>query len=473
MAHLVEKFPIDLNSFKKEGLKLDPKKPQLSKEEKEALQVQYPAFARYDCLFHRHCLCSRCGAYDTVPEVCMLLALMEGDPSKYVPILWDEAGHRVATQYLLSALEGSLPPEHLLHYRAANSRLPGHPELGLTPGVKFSSGRLGHVWPLVNGVALANRDKAVFCLGSDGSQQEGNDAEAARLAVAQNLNVKIFIDDNNVTIAGHPSEYLKGFSVAKTLEGHGLKVITAQGEDFDNLWSAVAEAVNYNGPAAGPSTSIVIAAGAVFKWCYLVVSKRVMAPGIPDIEGTTHAHDVIPVVSATKYLEKRGLGKLAAIYNEIKPSPNPYLFLGSTKEVGANRVIFGEAVNMVLDTMSPEEAKAKVLVIDCRLDYLRIRHVFTRSSAISGGRRRCAATKGRQGGVECGRAIQRRQDLPGVALEVDARRPGQDSGGGKGHLKESSREIDYFQARYSGETLEELRNWNVGVTTTEANRSFS
>ncbi len=121
-------------------------------------------------------------------------------------------GHRVATQYLLAALEGHIPTDHLLQYRAANSKLPGHPELGLTPGVKFSSGRLGHMWPLVNGVALANRDKTVFCLGSDGSQQEGNDAEAARLAVAKNLNVKLIIDDNNVTIAGHPSEYLKALS---------------------------------------------------------------------------------------------------------------------------------------------------------------------------------------------------------------------------------------------------------------------
>jgi hypothetical protein len=45
--------------------------------------------------------------------------------------------------------------------------------------------------PLVNGVALANKDKISICLGSDGSFQEGNDAEAARLAVAQNLNVKV------------------------------------------------------------------------------------------------------------------------------------------------------------------------------------------------------------------------------------------------------------------------------------------
>ena len=78
----------------------------------------------------------------------------------------------------MSAVDGYIPAEHLLHYREANSKLPGHPELGLTPGVKFSSGRLGHMWPLVNGVAMGNPGKTVFCLGSDGSQQEGDDAEA-------------------------------------------------------------------------------------------------------------------------------------------------------------------------------------------------------------------------------------------------------------------------------------------------------
>ena len=37
---------------------------------------------------------------------------------------------------------------------------------------------------------------------------EGNNAEAARLAVANNLNVKWIIDDNNVTIAGNPETYM-------------------------------------------------------------------------------------------------------------------------------------------------------------------------------------------------------------------------------------------------------------------------
>ncbi|KAI4526004.1 thiamine diphosphate-binding protein [Schizophyllum commune Loenen D] len=352
MSGTAAPFPIDLKQYKK--IKLDPTNPKLTDEQKQTLTANINLLRDAIVLFTatgaaRGVSGHTGGAFDTVPEVCLILSLFDAAPEKFVPIIFDEAGHRVATQYLLAALEGSLPAEHLLHYREANSKLPGHPELGLTPGVKFSSGRLGHVWPLVNGVALANKDKTVFCLGSDGSQQEGDDAEAARLAVAQGLNVKLLIDDNDVTIAGHPSEYMKGYELQKTLEGHGLKVVTVQGEDLDSLWGGVHEILNYDGPAA-------------------VVSKRLMAPGVDDIEGTPHGHDVIPVKAALNYLKKRGHPDYSNILLEIKPNANPYLFVGSTKESAANRAIFGEAVNKVLDTLSKEEAAKKVLVIDSDLE---------------------------------------------------------------------------------------------------------
>ncbi|KZT07582.1 thiamine diphosphate-binding protein [Laetiporus sulphureus 93-53] len=347
------KFPIDLKSLKK--VTLNPTQPKLTEQQRAALlhnvQIMRDAIVLFTATGAARGVSGHTGgAYDTVPEVCLLLSLFNHSDD-YVPILFDEAGHRVATQYLLSAIEGHIPAEHLLHYREANSKLPGHPELGLTPGVKFSSGRLGHVWPWVNGIALANRSKTVFLLGSDGSQQEGNDAEAARLAVAQNLNVKLIIDDNDVTIAGHPSQYLKGYDLNKTLTGHGLKVLTVQGEDIDALWGALCEIITYNGPAA-------------------VVCKRVMAPGIADIEGSTHGHDVIPVKAAIKYLTSRGYPESvsADILNNIKPTAVPYLYIGSTKEVGANRVVFGEAVNLVLDKLTKEEAAAKVMVIDSDLE---------------------------------------------------------------------------------------------------------
>jgi transketolase len=54
-----------------------------------------------------------------------------------------------------------MPAERLLHYREYNARLPGHPEKGHTPGVEFSSGRLGHMWAFANGVAMANPGKVI------------------------------------------------------------------------------------------------------------------------------------------------------------------------------------------------------------------------------------------------------------------------------------------------------------------------
>ena len=98
----------------------------------------------------------------------------------------------------------------------------------------------------------------------------------------------------------------------------------------------------------------------------VVIAKRKMAPGVPDIEGSSHGHDVIPVKGALKYFEKRGYpaGFGADILNNIKPYAFPYLYIGSSKELGANRVVFGEAVNLVLDKLSKEEAAKKVMVID-------------------------------------------------------------------------------------------------------------
>jgi len=289
------------------------------------------------------------GPYDTVPEVVILDALFRGAADQVVPIFFDEAGHRVGTQYLMAVLHGELPAEQLMHYREADSKLPGHPELGLTPGVKFSSGRLGHMWPYVNGVALANPGKAVFCLGSDGSQQEGNDAEAARLAVAQHLNVKLIIDDNDVTIAGHPSKYLPGFTVAKTLAGHGMKVLEGDGEDVDGVYSRICEAMNTPGPVA-------------------VINKRPMCVGIEGLEGSTHGHDVISVEKAIAFLEKRGHSDAVAVLKSIEKPKNPYKFLGIGDKWDSNRNVFGDAVVAVLGRMSESDRKEKVLVIDSDLE---------------------------------------------------------------------------------------------------------
>lgn len=345
-------FPIDLSAYQR--IKLDPTQPTLTPDQKAALQANIQ-LCRDAIVFFTATGAAKGvgghtgGPYDTVPEVVILDAFFRGAPDRFVPIFFDEAGHRVATQYLWAALNHDLPAEQLMRYREAHSTLPGHPELGLTPGVKFSSGRLGHMWPYVNGVALAHPDKAVFCLGSDGSQQEGNDAEAARMAVAKNINVKLLIDDNDVTIAGNPSHYLPGFNLAKTLSGHGLTVLEGDGEDLEGLYSRICQAINTPGPIA-------------------VINKRPMAVGIEGLEGSNHGHDVISVKLALQYLEARGRTAAVEYLKSIEKPQNTYTFLGSSSETGANRNVFGDAVVSILGRMSEADRKQKVLCVDSDLE---------------------------------------------------------------------------------------------------------
>ncbi|MBE9113636.1 transketolase [Nodosilinea sp. LEGE 07298] len=345
-------FPIDLGAYQQ--ISLDASNPTLTDEQRSALAANIQ-LCRDAIVFFTATGAARGvgghtgGPYDTVPEVMILDALFRGAGDKYVPIFFDEAGHRVATQYLMSVLNGDMPAEQLMQYRAANEKLPGHPELGLTPGVKFSSGRLGHMWPYVNGVALANPGKVAFCLGSDGAQQEGDDAEAARFAVANHVNVKILVDDNDVTIAGHPSQYMGGYSVKKTLEGHGLTVLEGDGEDLDGLYANICKAINTPGPVA-------------------VINKRAMAVGIEGIEGSTHGHDVISVKAAIAYLTAKGHTAAVEILEGIKAPKNTYEFMGSSKNVGANRNVFGDAMVEVLGEMDEMARKESVLVVDSDLE---------------------------------------------------------------------------------------------------------
>jgi transketolase N-terminal domain/subunit len=345
-------FPIDLGKFKE--LSIDPfSTDKLSDQQKADLKSNIE-LCRDTIVFFTACGSASGygghtgGAFDTVPEVMLLDAFFRARPDKFVPIFFDEAGHRVATQYLMSVLRGHMDANQLTQYRVGHAKLPGHPELGYTPGVEFSSGRLGHMWPYVNGVALANPDKIVVCLGSDGSQMEGNDAEAARLAVAHNLNVKLLIDDNDVTIAGHPSDYFKGYSVEGTLQGHGMVAKTCQGEDIDSLYAAVRNSMVYNGP-------------------YAVVSKRKMSPGIEGIEGECEGHDAIPAAKGIGYLEARGYKDAVAHLKSITKSVDTYEYTGAGK-VGSNRNVFGSHVAEILGKMSAEDRKEKVMVIDSDLE---------------------------------------------------------------------------------------------------------
>jgi len=380
-----------LNALK--PLSLDPKKTALSAEEKEVLkhniQLCRDVIVFFTSLAGAKGLSGHSGgAFDTVPEVMIIRAFIAGG-APIVPIFYDEAGHRVATQYLLSVLNGAMPAEKLLHYREYNSGLPGHPEKLLTPGVEYSSGRLGHMWAFCNGVAMANPGKAVVVLGSDGSQMEGDNAEAARLSVGKQINIKVLIDDNNVTIAGHPQEYMIGYDLTKTLAGYGLNTETTMGEDLDALYIDLARAFSDQRPHA-------------------LVIKRAMAPGIEGAEGSPHAHEVLKVETAIKYLEKRGHAQAIEMLKSAKTDKSPLTFRGSTG-AGKNRDDFGKIINELLDSMSPEQRLASVRVFDndlegsCGLHHIRKKYpeIFVRGGIMERGNFSAACgfgyEKGKQG----------------------------------------------------------------------------
>ena len=249
---------------------------------------------------------------------------------------------------MIAAIRGHLPSTDLYNYRRGGCKLPGHPELGLTPGIEFSSGRLGHMWPFVNGVAMANPGKVVICLGSDGAQQEGNDDEAARLAVAKNLNVKLLIDDNDITITGHPSDYLPGFDCLKNIQGHGMDATSVDAENLEKLFIAVRNAIVRNGPSA-------------------VVSRRKMSPGIEGIEGTHVGHDVIPAATAIEYLTKKGYTKAAEVIKQVPKAACPVTTYLGSGEIGSMRSTVGATLVEIMGKLSKEDRIKSVMAIDSDL----------------------------------------------------------------------------------------------------------
>jgi transketolase C-terminal domain/subunit len=237
---------------------------------------------------------------------------------------------------------------------------------------------------------MANPGKAVVLLGSDGSQMEGDDAEAARLAAGKGLKIKVLIDDNNVTIAGHPQEYMPGYDLTRTLSGYGLTTETTMGEDLDALYVDLCRVFNNPLPHA-------------------LIIKRPMAPGISGAEGNPHAHDALKAEVAIAYLEKRGgYEQAVALLKAAKPDKSPLTYRGSSG-VGKNRDDFGKLINEMLDGMNEAQRVASVRVFDndlegsCGLHHIRKKYpqVFVRGGIMERGNFSAAAgfgsSRGKQG----------------------------------------------------------------------------
>jgi transketolase len=127
------------------------------------------------------------------------------------------AGHASMLLYSVLYLTGyDLTLDDIKQFRQWESKTPGHPELGYTPGVETTTGPLGQGIGNSVGLAVAeahmsalfNRDQRIFdhnvyFIASDGDMMEGVSHEAASFAGHLMLGKLIgFYDDNHITIEG-------------------------------------------------------------------------------------------------------------------------------------------------------------------------------------------------------------------------------------------------------------------------------
>ncbi|MBQ3301340.1 MAG: transketolase, partial [Eggerthellaceae bacterium] len=120
-------------------------------------------------------------------------------------------GHAAPVLYATLAQAGFFPKEELLTLRKLGSRLQGHPDRNLLPGVEVSTGSLGQGLSISCGMAaglkLAGNDAAVFALLGDGECQEGQVWEAAMFAAHNKLdNLVAIVDRNGLQIDGRTED---------------------------------------------------------------------------------------------------------------------------------------------------------------------------------------------------------------------------------------------------------------------------
>jgi len=153
-------------------------------------------------------------------------------------------GHIVPVRYATMARAGYFPLDELRTLRKLGSRLQGHPERTRLPGLETTSGPLGSGLSQAAGIAMAwqmdgVRDRRVYCVMSDGEQDEGNTWDAAMFAANYKLaTLTALTARNNIQIDGPTERVMPLEDLHRKWEAFGWHVIEIDGHDFTQIIDA-------------------------------------------------------------------------------------------------------------------------------------------------------------------------------------------------------------------------------------------
>lgn len=224
-------------------------------------------------------------------------------------------GHGSMLLYALLHLSGyELPIDELKRFRQLHSRTPGHPEVGVTPGVETTTGPLGQGIANAVGMALAEKlladefnrpghqviDHRTYVFLGDGCLMEGISHEACSIAGTWGLRKLVaFYDDNGISIDGDVRGWF-GDDTPARFEAYGWTVIRAvDGHDFAALDAAIAAAHRSDKPV-------------------LICCRTRIGQGSPNRAGTAKAHGEA-LGAAEVALTREALGWTAAPFEIPEP----------------------------------------------------------------------------------------------------------------------------------------------------------
>ena len=169
-------------------------------------------------------------------------------------------GHSSIGLYSVLALRGYFPVEELKTFDAIDSRLQGHPDMSVLPGLDMSTGSLGQGLSPGLGMALSAKLKGqsfhAWVMLGDGDSQEGQIWEAAFVAARYQLdNLTAILDWNGLQQYGWATEAGYGEldrmapqeNPANRWRSFGWNIVETDGHDFEAVFDAFAAAKAHKG----------------------------------------------------------------------------------------------------------------------------------------------------------------------------------------------------------------------------------